>query len=565
VNDIIPVKVAAIKVVQFELNASLQKAARHFEAFISDRSAHDQLTESLSALTDIAGILKMLVMPGASQLAQEMIHLLKQVMSEPEKANDFSLSALSHGFVGMPCYLEYIVDRQQAIPALVLPFINEIRAALRQVIIFESQQADFTANDVLLVDNQAHSDDDLAALTKRLRQMYQIGLIGLLREENLELKIQLMHRALSRMAKSLGSSENRTQFRVAEAVLEGFLSGSLELNFTRKRTLSLFDAEFKALASQESAPQALQTNKALLNELVYLTQLSYTQHPASKEVIAVFQLEKPELTDSLLQRERAIMQGPNAETILTMVAALREELAQSKEVLEIAAQDSSGSGDFGNLVALFQRTSDILSVVGLKTPSQILADLKNRVKAWTEGQQYDRDGLLVVADGLIYIESVLSNLSRLDLNFKDSDADDSSKLALMMKSQFNEAQAIVLRESQAGIALAKKDINSFIESDFDMAYINNVAEGLISVQGGLRMLHFNDASAVLDSGIRFIQATVKNGVDQQQAQNMLETMADALIALEYYLSEMELHAAPPPNVLQVAEQSLASLGYPVTK
>ena len=40
-------------------------------------------------------------------------------------------------------------------------------------------------------------------------------------------------------------------------------------------------------------------------------------------------------------------------------------------------------------------------------------------------------------------------------------------------------------------------------------------------------------------------------------------MADALIALEYFLSEIELHSVAPPNVLQVAEQSLASLGFPV--
>ena len=45
--------------------------------------------------------------------------------------------------------------------------------------------------------------------------------------------------------------------------------------------------------------------------------------------------------------------------------------------------------------------------------------------------------------------------------------------------------------------------------------------------------------------------------------SILETMADALIALEYYLSEIELHGAVHPSVLQVAEQSLASLGYPV--
>jgi hypothetical protein len=35
-------------------------------------------------------------------------------------------------------------------------------------------------------------------------------------------------------------------------------------------------------------------------------------------------------------------------------------------------------------------------------------------------------------------------------------------------------------------------------------------------------------------------------------------MADVMIALEYYLSEIELHGVAPANALDVAEQSLSA-------
>ena len=77
--DIIPQDITSLKVLQPELAASLQKATRHFEAFVADRSAVEQLADSEKCTGDIAGILKLLQMPGALQLTEEMSRLLKTV------------------------------------------------------------------------------------------------------------------------------------------------------------------------------------------------------------------------------------------------------------------------------------------------------------------------------------------------------------------------------------------------------------------------------------------------------------------------------------------------------
>ena len=561
--DIIPINVASIKIIRTELNASIQKASHHFEAFVADRSAIEQLNESRACMADIVGILKMLAAPGGQQLAESMLNLLDKCIEKPSSIQDFALSALSQAFVGIPCYIEFIVERETAIPALVLPFINEIRTALRQPILFESQQASYSINLPLhlpAVDKPAAAD--LASLIPRQRQMYQLGLIGLIREENLELKMKLMHRAMSRLADAVGPADIRTQWRLSEAVLESLLSGALDLTFTRKRTLALLDAELRKF---EQAPEttAVTLSPELMTELVYLVHIGESNHAAAGEIRAALGLQKLTFNDRHLQHERAIMQGPNAETISTMVLALREELAQSKEVLEIAAQDVSGSADLSSLVDLFHRVGDILSVVGLSTPSQTLDDMYQKVKAWVEGGGYSRDDLLSIADGLLYVESSLANLSRMDLNFRTANSDEITKRELMAKSQLNEAEAIVIKEAQAGIAMAKKDINSFIESGYDMLHISNVVENLTAIRGGLQALRLNRAAAVLASCSRFIQSTIDNGIDQSQADSILATMADALIALEYYLSEYEIHGNVPASVLAVAEESLAALGYPV--
>ena len=158
---------------------------------------------------------------------------------------------------------------------------------------------------------------------------------------------------------------------------------------------------------------------------------------------------------------------------------------------------------------------------------------------------------------------MLSNLSRQDLSDEQSSLADMPKDLLMSKSQLDQATIITLQESQSAIAVAKKDINSFIESDYQIEYIKQIAGNLITVVGALTMLNHHDAKAVLLSCVDFVNTIIENGLKREDAESILATLADALIALEYYLSEIELHGVAPDNVLNVSKQSLVSLGFPV--
>lgn len=560
--DIIPLSVTSIKVVEPELTKTLENASKHFEAFMTDRNAGDQLMESKSILADVAGVLKMLEIPGALLLAQEMLLLLDDIIEQPEKASDFALSALSQAFVAMPCYLEYVLDRAQAIPALTLNFINELRSARRQPIVFETDISPYTISESIDLSGDQAAAEDIASLIKRLRQMYQIGLIGLIRDDNLQLKLQLMHRAMHRLAVASGDMPVRAQWLLAEAVLEALLSEDLQLNFTRKRTLSLIDGLLRQF-EQSNAAGDIVADPKLLTELAYLVKLSRCTHPAATEVNQRLALADTKVSEQKLQRERHIMQGPNAETVMVMVTALREELALCKEQLEVAAQDNSGAVDFSNMAAVFQRTSDVLSVIGLASPSRVLRNMQESVQAWAEGSDYDKEQLLAVADSLLFVESALTKLNRFDLNFEAQHEDEDSKRALMRQSQLGEAEAIVVQEAQSGISHAKKEINSFVESNYDKAHLENVLEALSSVRGGVAILGYKRAAAVLAQCVAFVETHLQDTIGEEEAGEILETMADALISLEYYLSEIELHGQVSDNALSIAEQSLAATGFAV--
>jgi hypothetical protein len=343
---------------------------------------------------------------------------------------------------------------------------------------------------------------------------------------------------------------------LTEAVLEGLLNGDLQLDYTRKRVLSFIERELREF-EKDCDNVEITASDELLNELVYLVNLSASSDPASSEVVDRLELTQFEVTDRIFQQEKAVMQRPSAETILAMVAALQEDLGQSKAILEVAEQDAPGSVDLSSLISLFQRTTSILSIAGMQGADEILANILSKMESSADAEEDTQDILPEIADGLLYIESTLANLSRMDLDLDAAD-DEQTKEAVIAKSQLNEAEAIVIREAQAALASSKDDIDSFVKSSYDTLHLQSVVDTLVSVRGGVEVLKLDRAVDVLLSCEEFVQGLVENGVQGEDIDSVLETMADVLIALEYYLSEIELHGVAPPNILDVAEQSLSA-------
>lgn len=560
-TDIIPISTSSFRVVEDELYATMQDASSRYEAFMADASALEQLSESYHAIEQIEGVLKLFDCPGALPLAQEMKSALQQLIAANGLANRFYFSALSHAFVILPCYLEYAIEREQAIPSLILPFINELRAAQKKPLLLESMQAAYQFDGTLALAGEQQSQLQTEQ-AKHLRQMYQVGLLGLLREENIKAKLQLMHRAMQRMAKESGGRAIRGQWLLAEAVFEALLNDDLSVDFTRKRVFSLLDGELRKVA-KDSSQENLTADKALLSELVYLLALSASNGEAAEEIKQAIELPQLACSDKILQSEHRIMRGPNAQTITVMVAALREELAQSKEILEVASQAVNKNIDLTTVASVFLRTADILQVIGLNQQSQVMKDMHELVHNLTRSEEIDREQLQKIADGLLYIESSLTDLNRFDLSFSGEVLDEASKRQIMAKSQFSEAEAIVLNEALESIHQAKKEITSYAEAAFEKTHLEPVSQSLSEVRGAMQILGHQRAANILSSCILFVQAMLGENADESRNSKFLEVMADVLISLEYYLSEIVIDNPPPENALQIAAHDLNEIGFTV--
>ena len=138
---------------------------------------------------------------------------------------------------------------------------------------------------------------------------------------------------------------------------------------------------------------------------------------------------------------------------------------------------------------------------------------------------------------------------------KSEPADENESFA---KHQLLEARIVVKEEAKNGLSLAKRAITSYLESDGDKMHLLNVPSSLNLVRGGLWFLDQHRAAEQVAACARYIQTPMLDASSMPSEQ--MDTLADALTSLEYYLEGgMVLQAKENRSVLDLADESLKAL------
>src|SRR5690606_8698189 len=96
----------------------------------------------------------------------------------------------------------------------------------------------------------------------------------------------------------------------------------------------------------------------------------------------------------------------------------------------------------------------------------------------------------------------------------------------------------------------------------DRMHLMNVPATLETVRGGLIFLGMTRAPEIIRAAPRFIREARVDG-RKAPAESKLEVLADALTSIEFYLESAERSSVNKGDVLALAEESLAELGYKV--
>ncbi|MEN0106708.1 MAG: Hpt domain-containing protein, partial [Pseudomonas sp.] len=331
------------------------------------------------------------------------------------------------------------------------------------------------------------------------------------------------------------------------------------VNGTSVRTLlRQVDKELKRLGEQgadginQSAPDELTKN------LLFYVAKAPAQSPRIRALKEQYRLDEALPDSEVVDEERARLAGPDRDAMRSVVAALCEELVRVKDSLDLFVRsDRSQPRELDGLLAPLKQIADTLAVLGFGQPRKVILDQIDVIHGLSLGQREASDGVLMdVAGALLYVEATLAGM----VGPGEDRQNEQSHLPTTDVAQIHQ---LVIKEARNGLEQAKDAIIEFIASQWNHEHLARVPELLTQARGGLAMIPLARAAALLNACNRYIQEQLlaRKAVPNWQS---LDTLADAITSVEYYLERLsEDHAAQGDLILDVAEESLEALGYPL--
>lgn len=552
----------SLGLVRDELFATMEEAEQSLEHFIIDRNNGGLLQQAVENLKQVRGTLNLIELTGAELLAQEILQLATDIPVGAGEDRDVQLAALSNALYVLRRYLESVDASLQEIPELLLPAINALRQACTQPPLPESFFFSVRLDHARpATEVSPRPGGAPAAEARRLRQMYQVGLLGFIREENLPASLKLMGRALSRLDHLFIETPASRLCWIGSAALESQLDGQLLPRKSRKQLFSRLDRELKQVLGNP----AYEAPRSLLKELLYIVALADSRGPLASQVRQIFSLSPLPFTDHLLEDESQRLAGPGQAVMRSLSSAIREELASLKDLLDLIERGTAQAEAYSNLHNLLGKLAKTLGMVGLSSAASTLQAQLGDVSGWSLERTPDPEVIQRLADAVLYVESMVASLERGDRREnKPQVARPGMEAEAFANHQLTEACIVVIDEATAGLALAKRAITAYLESNGEKLHLANVPFSLQAVRGGLRFLEQERAAELIGACADFIQKHMLES-NQMPPEQLLETLADALTSLEYYLEGGAVLRRDDSrlSVLDLASESVRALGMPV--
>jgi chemosensory pili system protein ChpA (sensor histidine kinase/response regulator) len=553
-----------------ETNASLQLVAREIAAELNEArlalEAYAERPEERGLLDRFAGhlhlgrgALRIAEVYGGSLLAEEMEHVAHYISAHASHGSidTDGLDALMRAMEQLPAYLDRVASGGRDVPLALLPLLNDLRAVRGGALLSEG---------TLLMLN-LHSDEparpiatgpagEMSELAKRLRPRFQRALLGWIRGDNVEQQLGAMSEIAEQFETASASQPVFQLWWVVGSILEGLLQRGLEGSVSIKRLLGQVDRELRRLQDTGEERYSQQAPLELLNNLLFYVARATTQGPRVTGVRRSFRLDELLPVDERIDEARETLSAPSVRLMRTVAAAIREDLTRVKDVLDIFVRKGANQvEDLVSQLEMLRKISDTLGVLGLGALRDRVQGEIESLRAIVDRRSPPDDAtLLGIAAALIEVEDSLDGqLVRLILPEAGPRAD-----AAPQDEEFRQVQDAVLRECIVNMARIKEAVTQALGAPAEAQGLDQVPQLVRGITAGLLMLGRQRAVEVME-GIGEALGGIMRPEPGALAPHRLERMADAIVAVEYYMEMLQAGRPDHFNMLESAENCLGSL------
>ncbi|WP_300427284.1 hypothetical protein [uncultured Thalassolituus sp.] len=529
---------ASLHVVRGEIDHALDHAAVQLDNYSGDGDL-ENLRAFLEEIRQLRGTFKMMDFRAGERLCEELTETVRRTLNEGMSPS--LLDVCTQAIIYIKRYIEFVLSGQAVAPSLLVPTINLVRRERQEKPLPEGY---------FFVNNLRPKVEAPAAVAgkplafRKVRQMVQLGLLGMIRSAGRHGPVQVLVRALSRVEVASRGTPSWSFWDLALNAVTALGQESFELTPQRIVLVGQLDRMIRKL--QETSGQSLQQKAPdwLLKELLYLVALAEPETDGLKALQASYHIQG-HVTERALARSRQNLGGPDQSALLSFARALQDEIDALKDLIDRSQRNPDFATTKEDLIERMERISDTLLMVDMNESSM-------RADAVIRHLREGNSEINLLADDIIRIEQDVHALTQSNRLVDEK---------LVDPVTLREATISVIAESVSALIMVKRSVASYVDTN-DKLHVKNVSKSLHDVSGAVVFLEKPELRELLldleDFMVRNVVETHTTPLEKD-----LDAFADAVTAIEYYMDTYDNPSAGGRDALKMAEESMAQLreGY----
>lgn len=532
-----------------EVESSLVLALGTLEAFALEQNDAN-LQRCLDYFHQIEGCLRIAEDDGGVLLMGEMAATVDALRGDTAGNVGETCEVLAQAINWIPDGLQQRAVGQTAGLEVVMTMLNDLRA-VRGEPLFSESRAFAPMLDLLAVESRAGApvnEEDFCALLRKLRQLYQAALLGMLRDGAPDRHAAAFEKVCVRLRELCAGSVREQLWRIAGAFGEALAQHSIPWSVATRMLLRDLDREVRFCAELGSRALGEPLPEALLVNLLYYIAIADAVTPLITAVRADFRLDRalPKRREGTAQHSSR----PFADDLVAAVAGgLTEELDAIKDQLEESlATEAVSSAVLTEARRGLKRIADALAVVS----QPLMRDLCEAITAQLDevivsgAQSADIERLTVaIVDLEVEIEGWRINVAP-----GEGDA---------RPVETRQALATVLAEVGRDLDAIKDVVLAYLEADRDPAVLVEAPPLAMRLAAVLELAGLERWAAIVKRWRACLVARMAGPVVNRAARDF-DALADVIMAMEHALSDWLSGSRDADQMLlSIAEQSLDRL------
>lgn len=517
-----------------ELEPAIEQARDLFAQYTQSNDG-EGLSSCRETCRQIWGILDVLGADGANMLAQELVTLLDALIQHNVSSVNAAQEAAAEGLLQLSEYLNHLKDGYADLPVVILPTLNNLRAArdatlLSEHLVFLPEAGHATNAQIGTDEFISLTPDRLQQVTTKLRFYFQKALLGWFKGENTSRMLQAAGKVSHNLLVLSQTQRLRALWWITSALNESLEQGRLEHSVAVKMLMGRMEREIRHFGEVGEASFNQSLPDELFKNLLYYIGIAESGGEQTDKVKAAYHLDLYLPQGETLEQLRQHYATPGRDLWHAVARSVIEELKDLQTTLE-GMQDKTRQAEL--FPKLTQKTSHLagtLSMIGLGPAAELTRLLGDKLIHKTEQQEEQTlDDLLHISTHFVRLEKVLEEYARTGVDTTESVFSTGSE------NHDPDSTRNLIRTVQTELTKAQMQVIAFYKEGWAFYYLEEVIALLENISGALRIAEMHELLPLVDTSLYYLREDLLARQRQPSAEE-LATFADVLTLTEAALS-----------------------------